>query len=88
VDINKGKDGVDWIKMTENRDKWRVVVRTVMKLRVPLMQGILNQLRNYYLIKKDLLHGISNVYEVTRSWVDRMETTRKAYRILVGKHLG
>jgi hypothetical protein len=28
-------DGVDWIDMTLDRDQWRVLVNTVMNLRVP-----------------------------------------------------
>jgi hypothetical protein len=27
--------GVDWIGLTQDRDKWRVFVSVVMKLRVP-----------------------------------------------------
>jgi hypothetical protein len=28
-------DGVDWIKLAQDRDQWRVLVNTVMNLRVP-----------------------------------------------------
>jgi hypothetical protein len=28
-------DGMDWIDMAQDRDQWRVLVNTVMKLRVP-----------------------------------------------------
>ena len=28
-------DGVDWIDMVQDRDKWRAVVKTVMNLLVP-----------------------------------------------------
>jgi hypothetical protein len=28
-------DGVDWIDMAQDRDQWRVLVNTVLKLRVP-----------------------------------------------------
>jgi hypothetical protein len=28
-------DGVDWIGLAQNRDKWRAVVNAVMNLRVP-----------------------------------------------------
>jgi hypothetical protein len=27
-----GQEGVEWIKMIENRDKWRVIIRAVKKL--------------------------------------------------------
>jgi hypothetical protein len=30
-----GWDGVDWIKLTQDRDQWRSLVNTVMNLRVP-----------------------------------------------------
>jgi hypothetical protein len=30
-----GWDGVDWIDMAKNGDQWRVLVNTVLNLRVP-----------------------------------------------------
>jgi hypothetical protein len=30
-----GWDGMDWTVLAQNRDQWRVVENTVMKLRVP-----------------------------------------------------
>jgi hypothetical protein len=30
-----GCEGVDWIKLAQDRDKWRALVIEVMKLRVP-----------------------------------------------------
>jgi hypothetical protein len=30
-----GWDGVDWIDMAQDRDKWRTVVNAVLNLRVP-----------------------------------------------------
>jgi hypothetical protein len=30
-----GWDGMDWIDLTQNRDQWKAVVHTGMKLRVP-----------------------------------------------------
>jgi hypothetical protein len=30
-----GWDGIDWIVLAEDRDQWKVLVRTVIKLRVP-----------------------------------------------------
>jgi hypothetical protein len=30
-----GSDGVDWVDLAQDRDNWRALVNTVMKLRVP-----------------------------------------------------
>jgi hypothetical protein len=30
-----GWEGVDWIELAQDRDRWRDVVKTVMNLRVP-----------------------------------------------------
>jgi hypothetical protein len=30
-----GWEGVDWIDLAEDRDKWRTAMNTIMKLRVP-----------------------------------------------------
>jgi hypothetical protein len=36
IDLGEiGWDGVDWIDLAQNRDKWRALVNTVMNLRVP-----------------------------------------------------
>jgi hypothetical protein len=34
-----GWDGMDWIDLAQNRDRWRALVNTVMNLRVPLNTG-------------------------------------------------
>jgi hypothetical protein len=35
----RGWDGVDWIDLAQDRDQWRALVNTAMKLRVPLNAG-------------------------------------------------
>jgi hypothetical protein len=36
IDLREiGWDGMDWIDLCQDRDKWRALVNTVMKLRVP-----------------------------------------------------
>jgi hypothetical protein len=36
IDVSKiGCDGVDWIDLAQDGDKWRALVNTVMNLRVP-----------------------------------------------------
>ena len=35
-----GCDGMDWIKLAEDRDKWRALVNVVMDLRVSKMRAI------------------------------------------------
>ena len=35
-----GCGGMDWIELAQDRDRWRVLVSTVMNLGVPKMRGI------------------------------------------------
>jgi hypothetical protein len=38
--FRKWDEGMNWIDLVPDRDRWRAVVNAVMKLRVPKMQGI------------------------------------------------
>jgi hypothetical protein len=49
----KGWDGVDWIDLAQEKDKWRALVNTVMNFRVPKNAGkFLNGCNNWQLLKK------------------------------------
>jgi len=41
MDLQKVGDGCkDWMELAQDRDSWRALVSTVMKIRVPKMRGI------------------------------------------------
>jgi hypothetical protein len=35
TDLKIGWDGMDWIDLAQNRDRWRALVNAIMNLRVP-----------------------------------------------------
>jgi hypothetical protein len=46
-------DGMDWIRLVRDRDKWRALVNTLMNLRVSIRRWrILEQLKDWWLLKK------------------------------------
>jgi hypothetical protein len=65
VDSNKmdlgeiGWDGVDWIELTEDRDRWRALVNTVMNLRVSYNVGkFMNNYATCGISRKTQIHGV------------------------------
>jgi hypothetical protein len=40
-------EGVDWIHLAQDRDKWRAVLNTAMSLQIPYNSGKLEYLSNY-----------------------------------------
>jgi len=54
-----GWEGVDWIHLDQDRDQWRALVNTVMKLRVPYKAGnFLNSLVTFKSLRRTLLPGV------------------------------
>jgi hypothetical protein len=52
--------GADWIDLAQDRDRWRDVVYTVMKLRVPQIAGnFLSSSEHFSFSGRTLLHGVS-----------------------------
>jgi hypothetical protein len=54
IDLREiGWDGMDWIDLAQDRDQWRVLVNTVMNLRVPYCWEVLEWLHNWQVLRKD-----------------------------------
>ena len=55
-----GWGGTGWIDLTQDRDRWRVLVNAVMNLRIPYNVGnFLTSSESVSFSVKTLLHGVS-----------------------------
>jgi hypothetical protein len=53
IDLREiGWDGMDWIDLAQDRDKWRALVKTVMNLRFLKCWEVSEWLHNWQLIRK------------------------------------
>jgi hypothetical protein len=55
-----GCGDMDWIKLAQDRDRWRALVNVVMKLQVPQNAGnLLTILEPVSFSRRTVLHGVS-----------------------------
>jgi hypothetical protein len=60
MDLKVGCGGRDWIKLAQDRDRWRTLVNAVMNLWVPQKVGnFLTSCKLVSFSRRNLLHGVS-----------------------------
>jgi len=61
MDFQKGAcEGMDWIDLVQDRDRWRTIVNEVMNLRVPQnAENFLSSWEPVSFSRRTLLHGVS-----------------------------
>jgi hypothetical protein len=99
--VEVGWGDVDWIGLTQDRDRWRALVNLVLNIRVPYNAGKLSSVQTTRdLSSSAQLHGVSltrtpSIIRIMKSrrmrWaghVARMREKSNAYRMLVRKPEG
>jgi hypothetical protein len=57
-----GCEGMDWLELAQNRDRWQAAVNVVMNLRVPKKAGnFLTSCKPVSFSRRPLFHGVSKV---------------------------
>jgi hypothetical protein len=87
-----GWEGVDWINLAQDRDRWRALMYTVMNLRVSWNAGnFLSSLGHFGFSGRILLHGVSYhlcillVFISNYTTVHGVERTKLSITLLVDR---